>query len=330
MDTASQTTLLTKASQVFRPGAPIDTLSLFAGRLDQVTKVINAINQPGQHVVLYGERGVGKTSLARVLSQMLENVGQHFVHAAINCDRGDDFSSIWHKAFRRIWVDVEQRKSGFRNDSYTSPMALDSLLSEAVKPDDIRHVLNYIQVPTIIIIDETDTVQDRQATSLLADTIKNLSDHISNTTLILVGVADSIDDLIAEHRSIERALIQVLMPRMSKAELFEILEKGCSELGMTMDEDAQHIVAQLSQGLPHYVHSLGLYSTQRAIQLKRTHVDRADVNIAIEETVTAAQSHLSAYEKAIRCQQKTIFTVKSYLLALLPLKVNWGTLLPLM
>jgi Holliday junction resolvasome RuvABC ATP-dependent DNA helicase subunit len=37
---------------------------------------MDAINQQGQHVLIYGERGVGKTSLANVLSGFLKTMGQ--------------------------------------------------------------------------------------------------------------------------------------------------------------------------------------------------------------------------------------------------------------
>ncbi|MFY9719669.1 MAG: ATP-binding protein [Candidatus Cybelea sp.] len=56
-----------EASEVFTPSSPIDSNDLFAGRRQQVTQIINAINQGGQHAGLYGERGVGKTSLANVI-----------------------------------------------------------------------------------------------------------------------------------------------------------------------------------------------------------------------------------------------------------------------
>ena len=42
-------------------------------RLDTVA----AINQRGQHVVLYGERGVGKTSLANVMAEVLKEQNLH-------------------------------------------------------------------------------------------------------------------------------------------------------------------------------------------------------------------------------------------------------------
>jgi len=51
--------LIYKASTVFSPAAPIDNYSLFSGRIDQITRVIDAITNKGQHAIIYGERGVG-------------------------------------------------------------------------------------------------------------------------------------------------------------------------------------------------------------------------------------------------------------------------------
>src|SRR5438132_13610236 len=51
----------------FTPGAPIDSRELFAGREKQVDRVISIIFQKGSHPVLFGERGVGKTSLTNTI-----------------------------------------------------------------------------------------------------------------------------------------------------------------------------------------------------------------------------------------------------------------------
>jgi MoxR-like ATPase len=55
----------------FSPAAPITSHTLFAGRSVEMTKVMDVVVQRGRHAMIYGERGVGKTSLARVTSQML-------------------------------------------------------------------------------------------------------------------------------------------------------------------------------------------------------------------------------------------------------------------
>jgi DNA polymerase III gamma/tau subunit len=57
-----------RGGEVFTPSAPIDNQALFAGRVNQLNRIIGAVSQRGQHAILFGERGVGKTSLANVLS----------------------------------------------------------------------------------------------------------------------------------------------------------------------------------------------------------------------------------------------------------------------
>jgi len=121
----------------------------------------------------------------------------------------------------------------------------------------VGYLLRSLPNPAIIIIDEVDRIKDQRTTALLADTIKNLSDHSVAATLVLVGVADSVDELIAEHQSVERSLLQVHMPRMSWEELSEILDKGLERLDMTIEKKAKHRIVSLSEGLPHYTHLLG-------------------------------------------------------------------------
>src|SRR5688572_20211303 len=47
-------------------GAPIDEEDLFAGRQTEVHRMLESVLERSKHVVLYGEKGVGKTSLSNV------------------------------------------------------------------------------------------------------------------------------------------------------------------------------------------------------------------------------------------------------------------------
>src|SRR5262245_11262183 len=81
-------------SNAFRPGTPINQQDLFTGRLFQVNEVLNATLQTGRHAILFGERGVGKTSLARIISSIVSAAGHKPLNCGtINCDQSDDFSS---------------------------------------------------------------------------------------------------------------------------------------------------------------------------------------------------------------------------------------------
>jgi Cdc6-like AAA superfamily ATPase len=297
-------------AQVFTPAAPIDQYRLFAGRYQQVRDVITAVSQRGMHVILFGERGVGKTSLANILSELLQGDGvQSLNSGTVNCDGADDFRSIWRKAFRELTIyNARPSLPGFQGTNGHRDIeeaTLDQWLSDQVAPDDIRYHLDRVPQPVIIVIDEIDRVQDKATMGLMADTIKTLSDHSVDATLVLVGVGNSVDELISEHQSVERALRQIRMPRMSSKELAEVLDKGLGELGMTMDPSAAGRITSLSKGLPAYTHLLALEATQRAVIDDRQNVTMEDVKAAMKAAVEYMQQSLgSAYHQAVSSSHK--------------------------
>lgn len=296
--------LVTRLSSAFSPSAPIDQQALFAGRIGQFTDVINAINQKGQHVVLFGERGVGKTSLARVLSAVNS---PNLLVASVNCDPTMDFSQLWHRLMREITLTNQRPALGFTGAVTNTQSSLSEHLPPEVTPDDVRRVLRQLG-KTLFVIDELDRLTDPNVTALLADTIKGLSDHAVNTTILLVGVADSVDALITEHQSVERALVQVRMPRMSPPELEEIVNKGLNSVGMSIEPSARKRIVQLSQGLPHYTHLLAQNAGQRAALLGRTNIESTDVRTAIDNALSKAQQTIiSAYHQATLSPRENMY-----------------------
>jgi len=290
-------------SQTFNPGAPISRIELFAGRIEQLTLVINTINQTGQHAIIYGERGVGKTSLASVLSDFFEKQFEDekwLRYVRVNCDTDDSFNSIWKKVFRELSIVYEKKSIGFIGEIEEISRSLESLIDDETKPEDIRYLLERLGGLHIIVIDEFDRVQERHVTSLIADTIKSFSDHLLKATLILVGVADAIDELIEEHLSIERSMVQIPMPRMSEDELEQIIINGLDRVEMEIEEIAKNRIIQLSQGLPHFTHLFSLYASQIAVDEERSKVSIQDVEGALEKSVEHTQ--LSIQRK---CHQAT-------------------------
>ncbi len=275
-----------KAAQVFTPGAPVDQLALFAGRFKQIREVINAVGQRGQHVILYGERGVGKTSLANILSDFFTELRLGELGAVkVNCNTTDNFRSIWRNVFREL-----ERSEEF-----------EATVGMAPDPEDIRFLLQREARRRLVVIDELDRLEDEEAVSLMADTIKSLSDNSVDVTVVLVGVADSVDELVGDHQSVERALIQIQMQRMSIKELKEIVRKGLEQLNMRITPEAHLRIAALSEGLPHYTHLLALFAAQRAILEDRDEILIDDVEAVVGVAVEkAAHSIRSAYQKATR------------------------------
>ena len=63
---------LAEINHVFTPGAPVQTKDLFSGRKEQLNRVLETVTAPGRHPVIFGQRGVRKTSLANVLEDVLQ------------------------------------------------------------------------------------------------------------------------------------------------------------------------------------------------------------------------------------------------------------------
>ncbi|MGD0652000.1 MAG: ATP-binding protein [Verrucomicrobiia bacterium] len=298
-----------EASKAFTPSAPVDNYNLFAGRTNQISQVLNAVAQKGQHVVIYGERGVGKTSLANVLKHLLANVSQDDnCVIKINCEGKSTPSSIWRTALREIPSFRMRQPSGFSGENDTEKIELNTLIPDEVSADDVRYVLRQLPGEPVIIFDEVDRIKSKKTITALSDTIKSLSDNAVPTTLILVGVADSVGGLIAEHESIERALVQVLMPRMSPTELREIVSKGLDKVGMTITETALGRIVKLSHGLPHYTHLLALHATQSGISSDCLEITNKHVHDAVNESVEKAQQSIhSAYHTAVTSSRGNLY-----------------------
>jgi Cdc6-like AAA superfamily ATPase len=290
--------LVAQAAKVFQPRTPIATKELFAGRWTELTALADAVNQTGLHAVIYGERGVGKTSLANVVRSTLwafDNIGkeesalyQRIVVKAV-ASSGDAFASIWGKLFKEIsWKDdrptiglIEQSR-----DRISVQKAFG--LGETISVDDVRRILTHIP-GAVFIIDEFDRAA-HETSREFTDLIKALSDFAVDCTVVLVGVSDTIDQLIADHASIGRAITQIFLRRMTPKELREILTHAESSLSMIFSEEAANLIVHVSQGLPHYTHLIGLHAVRIAVGKRYSrYIKRDDVFAALKEAVKQAE-----------------------------------------
>jgi Cdc6-like AAA superfamily ATPase len=301
--------LVFKAGKVFSPATPINTRDLFAGRTHQIGLVGKAVHTRGQHAIIFGERGVGKTSLANILTALLEN--ENSIVVKITCHNDDTYAKVWKNALSEIEIVREEDGIGLRPEKRTSVSTAAESIDEKVGPEDIRRVLGPIgkQASVVVIFDEFDRLHAQKAQRLFADTIKNFSDHALNTTLVIVGVANDVSGLIREHASIDRCLVQIKMPRMEPDELEEIINKAMRELGISITKDALNLLIMLSQGLPHYTHSLGYESTLATIEGGKREITLEGAKNGVKKALDKIQhSILEAYQNAIRGQRKgTLF-----------------------
>lgn len=305
------------AGAIFTPTVPVSEESLFAGRMPEIRRVLDVINQRGKHAVIYGERGVGKTSLANIISTKLHS-SRPIIAPRVNCDGTDSFTTLWKKVFSEVDLIKKRRQApGFQMTVFEETVKAADVVGDTVSPDQVRRLLTLLgdNQLVILIFDEFDRLEV-DARRAMADTIKALSDHDVEATIILVGVSDSVEALIEEHRSVERALDQIQMPRMHREGVFELLTKGGERLNMTFTHQAKLRIALLSQGLPPYAHLLALHSVRTALENGTRSVEVEHVSAAIAKaTVGSQRSLLSDLQKATTSPQKRKHLYAEVLLA---------------
>ena len=119
---------------VFTPHTPINQENLFRGRINEVQQILSTLNTPGQHVLLFGERGVGKSSLANIASNKLIKIaGKELV--VKRCSKSDSFSTIFEDVLLKCGVDISISTKNntssvtFNGFGYTEPCFRDRWLS---------------------------------------------------------------------------------------------------------------------------------------------------------------------------------------------------------
>ncbi len=284
-------------SEAFSPSAPITSKKSFYGRYDQLLRVENAVFERGQHIIMYGERGVGKTSLANIAEEMHQDI----YTVKLTCSRNNTFESIWKEVLKTLSLVI---KFDENNPDQKLDKHFASLLKETLDVQSILFILGLLKKPLLIILDEFDVIKDRQTLTLFADIIKSFSDNLPKVTFMIVGIAENISGLLGEHASLERCICQVPIPRMSQSELKDLIDSGVMKLKMNMDEKVKEDIISFSQGFPHYVHLLSKYSMLNAIDKKYNVVVRNNFDEAINEGVE------NVYESTRRIYQKAVHTNK--------------------
>jgi hypothetical protein len=293
--------------RAFNPSGPITEYDMFKGRKNQIDTVLDAVFDPGRSVIIFGERGVGKTSLAKVIHDIIKSVGEKsnskVVYSLVTCNRKASFSKLWHEIYKKVTITLPAKPGmGFTADdspAISDPQRTtlgDVTSTSSVDQDQIINTISKIR--SVWIFDEFNLVPEGEREAF-ADLIKALSDSNSLATVILVCVAEDVSEIIASHHSIERCTTQVLMPRMEASELGEILQRAEVITEMAFSPDAKQLILSLSQGFPYITHFLGREAAQAALSRGSLDINQTDIDTAARQFVENAQESLKeAYRAA--------------------------------
>jgi Cdc6-like AAA superfamily ATPase len=269
-------------------------------------RIIAAIEEERAHVVIYGERGSGKTSLANVLAGKAEEAGYYVLRFA--CSSELTFEDIFRSLLRRIPVTFLADGMGAGNragiDNFeqllpTGHIGIAELVAVFERIYD-RHV--------ILIIDEYDRVTSEEVKHKLAELIKIMSDASAPVTLLLIGVADDVQELFGKHPSLQRTLVTVPMPLMSRREMGGIIAAGEEKTGLHFEPEVRQLIIDFAQGLPYHAQLLCLFAARNAVRRRSSVVERQDLRYAVLRAGEDVEPRIrDAYDLAVVADEQHSF-----------------------
>jgi Cdc6-like AAA superfamily ATPase len=295
---------------IFTPHQPIAESDLLFGRQIEVQKLVETLNTPGQHVLLYGERGVGKSSLANVVASLLTVISLTPIYVK-RCDQSDTFESIVKGPLAEVGADLtlvnvseENGKKIAGDIKLIKGEKAKSILatyaaSHSLSPSTVAEAIG--ELTGLLVVDEADAVGNPEDRRKLAELIKLLSDAGSNFKVMIVGIATTGEELTAAHPSVQRCLKETQLSRMTDVELREIVEAGGRAAKLDFTPEVVTSIVRLSAGYPHFTHLISLKCAERAVTEGRKTISKANLTAALELAVADAEISLKrVYDEATR------------------------------
>jgi Cdc6-like AAA superfamily ATPase len=252
--------------QTLSPTTPIRSPEHLRGRERKLEDIRRALVQPGRSVFVYGDRGVGKTSLAQTAA--FEHQSASKPPVLIGCDASSTFGRVAQQITTRLLgldatliktsnqttgsfsaqpVTIEQRRSTDKG-----PVPIPNSVDEAINM--MLQAARAHSAQPVIVVDEFERLKDDDQRALFADLIKQTGDQSMPFKLIFCGVASSLSELLDAHHSCYRYLVTVELERLPAAPRFEIVNEACKVVGVTVESSSLGRISAISDGFPHCVH----------------------------------------------------------------------------
>ncbi|BCX45068.1 MULTISPECIES: AAA family ATPase [Stenotrophomonas maltophilia group] len=323
----------------FTPAKEVQDIERFAGRTELLDGLSGALQADGAQIVLYGQRGIGKSSLARVLGQMATNapeaisrlsVAPHvkfdYFPVHITCDDSIDcidklllrlltdsgaladwipFKVIEHKTTAegggKVGIKVVEL-SGKKTGAITERAVEVEADLQTTFINACRSIVNsgVSAHGLLIIIDEFDRISNKKG---IASLLKAIGPE--KVTFAMVGVASDINELIADHESVTRQLADgnIRVTPMDRDDLAEIISRAMTALDdkYAFELAAIQWITSVAKGHPFYVHLIGKHALLKTIQAGQEVVTEAIAREALADIAMkeSAPVQEATYKRAV-------------------------------
>lgn len=308
-------------SENFTPSATIKTPERLFGRAKALTTIDRAFASSGRQVFIYGDRGVGKSSLAETAALLHQDSAHAPIYVA--CANSGSFAEVL-AAIGNSTLDITKRVeqsgatgtygasvlgTGFNfkpaeHTRHSLPQA--DTLSGAL--DIIRYVLSKRQGMQVIIVDEMERIGDPKEREKFAEFIKNIPQLEERVRFIFCGIGTTVDELIGAHPSAGRILETISLEKLHHNYLWDIIRNVAEKTGIAVASEMFVRIGQISDGFPHYVHLIGesmfwsAYDDEQDISAMAPQHFKAGITGALERAEGILRQQ---YQKATRKTKNT-------------------------
>jgi len=328
----------------FNPNSVVGS-NLFAGRSIQINEICNKLQQikvssPSSSFI-YGERGIGKTALAKLIKYIASINDPDFyalnlITSYYSVENGQEISSVLQESLNKLTNEMDTsllekigsklgnifQNGKFQIGAFGASIGVESNQNEitrqiTIKDQTVSILSNIIKSITeegkrdgvLIIIDELHNLKHLETSaSILRNVITTLDvESLGKVSFLLIGYEEDVAKFFSEDSSARRTFDLYPLGVMPDDEAKEVLIKGFSLVGLKWDGESITRNISVAGGYPHSIQIIGhnLVKTDTDKNIDEVDWGSAIVNSALD-LQTKSFSSMYSFNKTITEKDKIL------------------------
>ncbi len=303
-----------RLAEIVNASNPVRSVEHLKGRDENLADIKRALYAPGRHIFVYGDRGVGKSSLAATAAVQYQGDGPPpiFVSGALDANFRSIIASIAIKATESSKLRSTKSKREFSIEFHgikwsrsqeINPLNLaDQIQTISDAAELLRQVANSYSDKTAVVLDEFDTIPDQAERGKFASLLKQIGDQSINIKFLITGVGQSCEELLGAHQSAHRQLATFELLTLPFEGRRQIVQDAVNEIGLEVNDDVNWRIALISAGYPYYIHLITEKMLWAAFDSTEsvTTVGWNEFHVGLRKAIIQTNAELKApYEKAV-------------------------------
>ncbi|MBV9996651.1 MAG: ATP-binding protein [Caulobacteraceae bacterium] len=281
-----------RLSAAYTPSRPVSDWRMFAGRTGVLSTLIRSIEHHRMHAVIFGERGIGKTSLMHVLAHAAREARYLIVY--ISCGASSNFDDVFRAVVAGVPLLFHRDFGPASAEAERGDTFADLLAPGPVSVHAAGDLLGRISgTRLIVMLDEFDRSESSEFKRNIAELLKNLSDRSVRAQVVIGGVAANLTELIEHIPSIQRNVLALQVPRMTDEEVRSFIGNGEAFSGIRFSEAAVELVVTAAGGMPYLASLLCHHAGLVAIDGGKPAVAAEEVAAAMEVALQELKGRIS-------------------------------------